>query len=75
MPTQQAQDSHLVHPHDLVVEFVVAGGRGEEGVAVCDEQVEDVHDLQREVNRYRHNRDKVLTTVLHYLSYLKQCTM
>lgn len=34
-----------VHPNNLVVEFIVTGGRREERVPVCDEQIEDVDDL------------------------------
>lgn len=41
----------LVHPHDLVVELVVAVGGGQEGVAVRDEHVEEVHHLRVKDNQ------------------------
>lgn len=40
---------YLMHAHDLIVEFIIAGGCGQEGVSIGDEQVEDIHDLQNSV--------------------------
>lgn len=38
----------LVHPHDLVVELVIAGGGGQEGVAIRYKHVEEIDHLQEE---------------------------
>lgn len=41
----------LVHPHNLVIELVVAVGGRQERVAVRDEHVEEIHHLVIEDNK------------------------
>lgn len=37
----------FVHANELVVEFIVCGGVGEEGIPVCDEEVKNLCNLGR----------------------------
>ena len=38
----------LVHADDFVVQLIIAVGVGQEGVAICDKQVEHIHNLKQE---------------------------
>ena len=37
----------FVHADELVVEFIICGGVGEEGVPICDEEIEYLGNLGR----------------------------
>lgn len=43
-----------MHAHNFIVKFIITGGSWEEGVPICDEQIEDIHDLQ-------HNKIYIVT--------------
>lgn len=41
----------LLHANQFIVEFVIGAGVGEEGVSICDKQIEDLHHLCKDRER------------------------
>jgi len=37
----------LVHADNLVIQLIVTVGVREEGIPICDEQIEDIYDLEQ----------------------------
>lgn len=38
-----------MHPNQLIIQLIIASGSRQECISVCDEQIENVHELQTQV--------------------------
>ena len=51
---------HLMHPYNLIVEFIITVGVWQKCVSICDKKIKDIHNLK--MNQYNCYRIEIATS-------------